>query len=99
MAPEVIAAGPRSNVIWPKADVWSLGVILTEAALGKRLWLDLPPSVVLQKLLTLIRGTSELTQPLEFFINELNATESARNLDPQVGIIIYIFLFLYCLNK
>ncbi|XP_050098925.1 TBC domain-containing protein kinase-like protein [Anopheles aquasalis] len=49
-APEVLL-GSREN---PKSDVWSLGIILAELALGCRLWESLKLSQIVRKVLSLV---------------------------------------------
>jgi serine/threonine protein kinase len=53
IAPEVYL-GSRGAKSGPKVDVWSLGMIILELALGKELWSDLKLTQCMRKVLSLL---------------------------------------------
>ncbi|KAI5742354.1 hypothetical protein M8J77_006460 [Diaphorina citri] len=60
MSPEVLVQGLNKDYVsGPKVDVWSVGIILTELALGRILWKELNLSQSIRKILSLIRGDPE----------------------------------------
>ncbi|XP_068909096.1 TBC domain-containing protein kinase-like protein [Tenebrio molitor] len=54
-APEVYLDGPNSTFSDPKADIWSLGIILIELILDRILWKSLKLSQKIRKILSLIQ--------------------------------------------
>jgi serine/threonine protein kinase len=54
-APEVYLDGPNSTFSDPKADIWSLGIILIELILDRVLWKSLKLSQKIRKILSLIQ--------------------------------------------
>lgn len=60
MSPEALVQGLKKEYASSsKVDVWSLGVILAELALGKIFWKDLNLSQTFRKILSLARGDGE----------------------------------------
>lgn len=60
MAPEVLMQGTKNDYSSSfKVDVWSLGIILAELALGRILWKELNFSQTIRKILSLVRGDPE----------------------------------------
>lgn len=59
-APEVYLDGPSGNLSNPKVDVWSLGIVLSEAALNRPLWSFLKMGQRIRKVLSLIQGTTPI---------------------------------------
>jgi serine/threonine protein kinase len=53
IAPEVYLSGCCTKS-GPKVDVWSLGIIVLELALGKQLWNDLKLAQCMRKVLSLL---------------------------------------------
>lgn len=63
MAPEVLLLRDKFPS-GPKADVWSLGMILAEQLLGQSLWPTLNLGQTLRKVLSLLHGNTDTFQRL-----------------------------------
>ncbi|XP_052872846.1 TBC domain-containing protein kinase-like protein [Anopheles cruzii] len=83
-APEVLL-GSRDN---PKADVWSLGIMLAELAIGCRLWEPLKVSQIVRKVLSLT-NTQNVFEKIAREHSRVGAYES---LDAGLRRIIEMFL-------
>ncbi|KAF2901025.1 hypothetical protein ILUMI_05165 [Ignelater luminosus] len=79
-APEVYLDG-LNNLSNSKADMWSLGIILTELVLDKPLWNTLKLSQCIRKILSLMHGTTSI---FERIIREHNCYEKYQLLPPDL---------------
>ncbi|KAK7096693.1 TBC domain-containing protein kinase-like protein [Littorina saxatilis] len=90
-APEVLCSGPVvvdeeaekcvQPVSGPKSDTWSLGIILLQLVLGKKLWEGTPLAEVLQKILGFV--TEEMS-PLDSLAVSQGFTEKLKTLSKDM---------------
>lgn len=74
MAPEVLLLRDRIQS-GPKADVWSLGMVLAEQLLGQTLWPSLNLGQTLRKVLSLLHGSTDTFQRLARETDKLSVFE------------------------
>lgn len=77
MAPERILNGGKANI---KSDVWSLGVIILELYLGRRLWASLKVSQMMRKILSLC----SVDNVLEKLARENEFLEAYQSMDEDL---------------
>jgi len=80
MAPEVILSSENSPS-GPKCDVWSLGIILAEIALGVVLWSELRVGQIIRKILSLVNSS---TSVFERLANEHNSMDVYKSLNSDL---------------
>ncbi|XP_044727731.1 TBC domain-containing protein kinase-like protein, partial [Chrysoperla carnea] len=81
MAPEALLAGPMKQSLGPKPDLWSVGIILAELALGITFWTNLKLKQLLRKILSLLEGNGST---FERIAREHNCLEKYQNLSPEL---------------
>ncbi|XP_068083084.1 TBC domain-containing protein kinase-like protein [Anabrus simplex] len=79
-APEVFLGG-RTTRSGPKVDVWSLGVVLAELALGRPLWTDLKLAQIMRKVLSLLHCDGTV---LERFARENGCFDQFQELPSEM---------------
>ncbi|PNF39774.1 TBC domain-containing protein kinase-like protein, partial [Cryptotermes secundus] len=80
VAPEVYLSG-RCTKSGPKVDVWSLGIIILELALGRQLWNDLKLAQCMRKVLSLLHVQVSV---LERLARELGCWDQCQELPPEL---------------
>lgn len=90
MAPEVICCGPVvvdefSNAVvqlnlGPKVDIWSLGLVLLEAFVGRQLWATATLQQTISKVLVFVHSEYE---PMDIILKDNNLEDVVKTLSPE----------------
>ncbi|KAJ8921997.1 hypothetical protein NQ315_008635 [Exocentrus adspersus] len=91
-APEVYLDSLTSNLANPKMDIWSVGIVLAELALNKRLWHFLKLGQRIRKILSLLQCTTSI---FERIAREHNCYETYLELPKELRNVIDSCLSVY----